>query len=311
MDKVLVTGIDGVAGSNIALALSDRYEMFGICDADPVELAGCTLVGSLADSTEDALRWIELHEPKWIVHCGPLSRSSWDLAAGEFPLDWQADLQFATRLAELSKDIGSSLAVLATDAVFAGPRMFHEENYEQTGTGAAADAARQLEAALGGSDVLLCRTNPYGWSPTQSRVDFAERIWQCLSEDVPCEVEAERHGTPVLASDLAELLVLAFRTGLRGVYHLTGAERTSPFRFAAEMALTGGFCGRNVHLAESDPDPSRCFVFETSLNTRRARRALRHPLPMLREGLGRFVEQAANGFRERIEGQRHAALMAA
>jgi hypothetical protein len=42
----------------------------------------------------------------------------------------------------------------------------------------------------------------------------------------------------------------------------------------------------------------RPFRNETSLNTALARRDLRMPLPMLREGLNRFAEQTVNGHRE-------------
>ena len=38
---------------------------------------------------------------------------------------------------------------------------------------------------------------------------------------------------------------------------------------------------------------------ETSLNSKRVRRQLAMPTPMLREGLERFVAQAENGWRER------------
>jgi hypothetical protein len=52
-----------------------------------------------------------------------------------------------------------------------------------------------------------------------------------------------------------------------------------------------------------DVVPRRPNVDETSLNTYRARRELEVPLPLLREGLARFVEQATNGFRDRLAGQ--------
>jgi hypothetical protein len=68
------------------------------------------------------------------------------------------------------------------------------------------------------------------------------------------------------------------------------------------LALATGFAGRHVRVAK-DVVPRRPNVDETSLNTYRARRELESPLPLLREGLARFAEQAANGFRDRLAGQ--------
>ena len=95
--------------------------------------------------------------------------------------------------------------------------------------------------------------------------------------------------------------------------NVTGAERANQHRFAAELALAFGFSGRQTQL-ESLPTclAGRPFVAETSLNTRAVRRALETPLPMLREGLSRFAEQA-DAFQLSLNGAgrlRHAAQAA-
>ena len=116
-------------------------------------------------------------------------------------------------------------------------------------------------------------------------------------------VDGQRYATPILAADLAELLLRAAERNLNGLYHLSGAERTNPFRLASELAaILGLSMPRNpgVHLT---PPTDNGWLLETSLDSRRARRALGMPLPMLREGLERFAQQQAAGRTQQLAQQ--------
>ncbi|HWB07858.1 MAG TPA: sugar nucleotide-binding protein [Pirellulales bacterium] len=300
MDKLLVTGVDGLVGANFASALVERCEVIGIAGhaAGP---EGCRMLQCDPYCPRDVASVVAAEAPRYIVHCGPLSRSNWDLA-DMTPPDADREAELAAGIVAAGQRAGARSAVILTDAVFAGPRLFHTEASPPQANNPLADAARTLEMALIECNTLLVRTHAYGWSPPGASASYAQRMWQLLSQGETCEVDAERHATPILASDLAGLVYLALEKKLTGLLHLTGAERTSPFRFAAELALAAGFAGRHVRVAK-DVAPRRPNVDETSLNTYRARRELETPLPLLREGLARFAEQAANGFRDRLAGQ--------
>ena len=105
------------------------------------------------------------------------------------------------------------------------------------------------------------------------------------------------YATPILASDLADLLWPAYELRLSGLYHLAGAERTSAFRFVVELAAALGIEKPWGSQRLSLPDSA--WHEETSLNSRRARRVLERATPLLGEGLRRFAEQAENGWRQR------------
>jgi dTDP-4-dehydrorhamnose reductase len=158
-----------------------------------------------------------------------------------------------------------------------------------------------LESSLREAATLLIRTHVYGWSKADGGATSAERMFRELTGETDCPVDAVRHATPILASDLAECLWAAYRAGLTGTYHVAGAERTSPYRFAAEMASAFGTPGRFVQLTSRTAASRRPYMDETSLNTLSFRRAVEAPLPMLREGLARFAAQAFNGYRAGLE----------
>lgn len=302
MDKLLVTGVDGLVGGNVALALADQCEVMGLSGrgAGP---EGCRIIHCDPRDNLELAGLVAAEAPRWLVHCGPLSQSAWDLADAELP-DAEYEAYLAAQLAAVAKTVGAHLAVVLSDVVFAGPRMFHTETSMPGAAGPVAAAARAVERALADTDALIVRTHAYGWSPLGAEANglsphFAERAWQLLSQGDCCEGDAHRHATPILATDLAALIHRALQTEMCGLLHIGGAERTSPFRFAAELALAGNFAGRLVRLPLAPP-PARPRVDETSLNTHRIRRELATSLPLLRDGLARFAAQAVDEHRARL-----------
>lgn len=298
----MVTGVDGLVGGNVALALAGQCDVIGV-SGRATGPEGCRIVHCDPGDSLELAGLVAAEAPRWLVHCGPLSQSAWDLADAELP-DAEYEAYLAAQLAAVAKTVGTHLAVVVSDVVFAGPRMFHTETSMPGAAGPIAAAARAVERALADTDALVVRTHAYGWSPLGADSDdlsphFAERAWQLLSQSECCEADAHRHATPILATDLAVLLHQALQTEMCGLLHIGGAERTSPFRFAAELALAGNFAGRLVRLPTAPP-PERPRVEETSLNTHRVRRELATSLPLLRDGLFRFVAQAAHEHRARL-----------
>lgn len=297
MDKLLVTSVDGLLGANLAATLNDRCEVVGMALRGPGP-DGCRTV-LLDDDAEQWAGCILAESPRLVVHCTSASRPAWDAATAP-PPDARRESRLAAAVAAAARRVGAQTAVITSDVVFAGPRMFHSESSELSSPNPAALAARAVEQAVSGPRTLVVRTHAYGWSPAGAEPSYAERMWHLMSQGEICEADADRHATPILASDLAELVYAALERNLDGVLHISGAERTSPFRFAAELALSCGFAGRQVKLPAGSTAWRRSHVEETSMGTHLARRSLQAPLPLLREGLARFAAQAENGYRARL-----------
>ncbi len=297
MEKLLVVGVDTTAGANLALAATGHYRVLGVSLQHPLAFDGfdCEYVRGDAGAVS---RLAEEFCPSLVLYCGCLATSSWDLPVAD-PA-WEREPQFVQGLSDCARRLHARLTVLLTDAVFAGPRMFHEENSPTDSRHPAAAHALAVQQILADTATLVVRTHAYGWAPTGTEPALAERIWQALSGGAGMAPDGHRYATPILASDLAELLDRAWRLDLQGLLHLTGAERTSPFRMACEMAAAFGLPGPRGQAPEVQPPVDRPDdVGETSLGSRRARRSLETPLPMLREGLQRFAQQAHTGWRER------------
>jgi dTDP-4-dehydrorhamnose reductase len=298
--KLVITGLDTVVGANLAVALADRCSIVGISKSRLVRPDGCGAELWNSDGPGKLGDLVIQENPEWIVHCGPFARSSWDVPQ-EVP-DAEAEAAKCRLLVDLARQTGAQLTVLSTDAVFAGPRLFHAETAPVSNQQPFALSARYVEQTLEGAGTLVVRTHAYGWTPADCEPCIGERIWRDLTEASEIWVPADRHATPILATDLAEFLWLAYRHQLTGLCHIAGAERTSAYRFAAELASScglGSAPGRRGNLPSYLPADT-CLA-ETSLSSRLAQQTLHRPMPMLREGLDRFIAQARNGHRARLQ----------
>lgn len=303
MERLLVTGLDYPLGANLALTLSDRCAVLGVTgQREPLALPSVqTAYCSSGDcSSLDAI--LDDWRPRWILHCGALSLSAWD--SEPTASQTEAELRVATHLGRRACEIGAALTVISSDAVFAGPRMFHDEKMSATGDGILAGKARAMERALSASQALIVRTHAYGWSPRPENAGFAERAYQMLREGTMPAADGRSYATPIAATDLAALLWRGHELRLTGLYHIAGAERASRWSFVRELAASMGLSLPRLSETLSVTDHAPCWE-ETSLNCQRARRALEMGAPLLREGIAHFVAQSVNGWRDQL---RHVSL---
>lgn len=305
MDRLLVTRTDSLVGANAALTLADRMDVIALGNTSGQAPLGTAVYDVACQEVDRIGAAVRELRPQMVLHSGPFAASGWDVGGlGSAMLAPQTDTKSETAivktLAAGCREVGAQLVVVVTDGLFAGPHMFHNESARPNAGGTFGRGAAAVELAALAAGALVVRSHVYGWSPTSYGVNYAERMFHELTGELSCPVDAVRHATPLLATDLAERLYVAHRLGLKGLYHITGAERTSPYRFAAELTAALGVPGRFVQLTAKPERGSRVNVEETSLNTLNFRRATQAPLPMLREGLGRFIAQAFAGYREQL-----------
>lgn len=295
MERLLVTGMDSLLGANLAVALAGQCEVLGLYEHWVVE---SPLVRTAAWNPADR-HSIKQHfddwQPQWILHCGPLANGSWDREPSATVAE-QETLVVA-RLAEAASESACRLTVLSSDVVFAGPRMFHDEATTPASPSPRAARVRAMERVLEHTPALVVRTHAYGWGMRGEPSGFAEQMASRLCERSSLALDGRRHATPILVTDLADLLCRAFEMRLHGLYHLSGAERTSPYRFVTELAGALGLDMPPCLTCETTQEAST-WHDETSLSSKRARRMLGAVTPMLREGLDRFADQQKNGWCE-------------
>lgn len=303
METILVAGIDSVVGANFAASLAGRQPLAGVAFEDNVRIPGCETELCRNPSLESVQRIVQRVTPQRVVYCGAGAQSCWDASC-------EVTSQELDRVAawlEAVTRCGAHWTLISSDGIFTGPWMFHAENSQSLCPSAEARVLRQVEdlTARRQPDALIVRTHAFGWSPAgdSKRDGWLERLLDGLDDGAGCLLDGVRHASPILATDLVEVVEKAWRSGLAGVYHVAGAERVNPVQFARRLAHEFGHSFLHAGPAESLTDRAVGFGRgETSLQTRKVRRALGIGLPMLNEGLQRLFHQHQNGYRARLRG---------
>jgi dTDP-4-dehydrorhamnose reductase len=298
VDTLLVAGIDTVVGANAAAWLANRYKTIALSWSEPIAIYECETSTCDPVACDAASRWIQATRPHRVIYCGPAARSAWD-GAPHAALRPEA-IAAAGAWASAASQSGASFQAVSSDAIFTGPWMFHRENGACYCTTQPARLIRLIEREIlaVNAKALVVRTNAFGWPPTPRHGALAQIVLDALSREERLPLDCARHATPILATDLVEILEKAHAAGLAGVYHAGGGERINPFRFGCLIAEQFGL---PMPLLEATTEGRTAFGGgETSLQCRRLKKALDVATPLVREGIARLHEQHTSGYRERF-----------
>lgn len=293
--RLLVVGAESPVGAGIAAEAALAHEVIALTANRRVSLEGCEMLHAGQSSPASLLEDIQ---PDAVIHCGPASRSAWETTA-HVALDETA-IESAADWAGACGDRDCHFTFLSSDAVFTGPWMFHDEESECRCPSAEAAIVREAESRVlrGGGRSLVIRTNAYGWAPAGTPNGWIEQILIDLERRSLQDYDYIRHATPILATDLADILLRAIAEDLTGLHHVAGAERVNPLQFAQRLADHFELPWLAVRRAEESLDePALGYgAGETSLQTKKIRKALCVAMPMLSEGLERLRRQQLIGF---------------
>jgi len=299
---LLVTGASGLLGASVVLQARDSgRKVAGICHRHPLRVPGVELYE--VDLTDRSAIQHVCREarPDSIVHCAAATNVDWcEDHPGEAE---KINLEASANLAEISRQRNTRLTYISTDSVFDGKR----GNYSETDQTCPLNVYARLklraeeEVLQHCPSALLVRTNIYGWN-AQNKQSLAEWILGQLAagERVPGFVDT--YFCPLLANDLANLLLTMLDRGLSGLYHVVGAERISKYEFATKVAATFQFDPAQAvatHLSEARLRAAR--PQDVSLNTEKIQTALGQPMPNVDAGLQRFRALREQGYSQQLK----------
>lgn len=294
MESLLVAGADTMVGANFAAQLADQYDVLAFSFDEPRSLAGCESLGCDADDPQAVAELLDEVRPQRLVFCGCGANSAWTDAVRPT----QRDVHFAELWLKAAGAVNAAVTLVSSDAVFTGPWMFHAEKSQSFCPSPEARLLCEIEQRAFElvPDCLVLRTNTFGWSG-----GWIESLLQQLKTGQTLPMDCVRHASPILVNDLIDLAQKAWQAGLNGLYHIGGAERTNPAAFAQRLAAEFGFRIPRQQATESLTDKTSGFgQSETSLQTRKIRRALNASVPLLNDGLRKLRQLSLNGFRDKL-----------
>jgi dTDP-4-dehydrorhamnose reductase len=300
--SILVTGASGLLGASVALLAREQgRKVVGVYYRHPVYLDGLELLGAdLADPAETRRIFLEV-KPSIVVHCAAATNVDW---CEEHPEQaHRINVKMPAAIAEMAAQSDARLLYVSTDSVFDGQC----GNYAETDTPSPVNvyATTKLQ---GEREVLrrnpaasIARVSLYGWN-VQKKESLAEWILSQLTLGNVVPGFSDVCFCPVLANEVAEVVLALLDRNLTGLYHVVGSERVSKYEFARRVASKFGFDpGQVVPTRLADAKLKARRPQDTSLNTEKICTALGRPMSDVETGLRRFAQLRESGYADRIK----------
>lgn len=302
MARILITGVSGLLGLNLALEKMNTHEVIGVDRGKLTKAPFKVLKMDLLDpGAVDSV--LDSAEPNWVVNCAALA----DIDACEDTpeLATLLNTELPTQLARACFKRGIRLVHLSTDAVFDGQRDgFYSELDVPNPQGVYVRTKLDGERAVLTEDptAIVARVNFYGWSLSGKR-SLAEFFHNNLTNNKSMSGFTDVIFCPMLVNDTARVMIRMLQKGLSGLYHLVGPQAMSKYQFGVEVARKFGLkesaiSPRSIHTSNLTVKRSH----NLSLSTNKIVMDLGTPLPEFSTGLNEFFTQYEQGYPQKIRG---------
>lgn len=294
--RLLVTGASGLLGLNLAFEAAGDHTVFGAVNQQPLRTKAFTVLTADLLDTGALERVLDETKPDWVVHCAALANL--DRCEADPDLAQRLNADLPASLATEAARRGIRLLHVSTDAVFDGARGDYAEDETPSPLSVYGRTKVDGERAVADSDpgAIIARVNFYGWSLQGAR-SLAEFFFNNLEAGRNVKGFSDVFFCPLLANDLARLLLRMLAADLNGLYHVVSSESLSKYEFGVALARQFGLDAgliTPVSVEEGGLRASRSP--NMTLRVDRLTRALGGPPPGIRPGLERFHQLHRQGY---------------
>ncbi len=223
MASILVTGVAGMLGSNIAYLLRHRHTICGV-DRNHVLIEGTHTEKDSVLNIALLSRLIEEHHVDTLIHCAAIV----NVDACEVHPDYAeiVNVIMTDNIAWLCKEKHVKLIYISSDAVYSGEKegLNTEDDTPAPVSiyGKTKLAAEKLVLARPGN--LALRTNMYGFN-YREKLSFGEWLLKSLTEEAELNMFYDILFSPLLVNHLVNVIELCIEKDLTGLYNAgcTGA----------------------------------------------------------------------------------------
>ncbi|NDV20642.1 sugar nucleotide-binding protein [Pseudodesulfovibrio sp. JC047] len=299
---ILITGVSGMLGLNLALMLRETCRVIGTFMTHPVHLSGvvCRPM-NLADPVSIALT-IEATHPDIVIHCAAMT--SVDRCETEPDTAMQLNAHATGLVARASASVSARLVVISTDAVFDGIHGGYTEQDRPEPINMYGRSKLQGEqlARDAHPDPLILRTTIFGLTGRPGH-GLARWILDNGKTGTPFTGFTDAIFAPVLVNTLGDIIMRCLDTGLTGTYHAASTDSISKYDFARALMHQWGYAPRLVMPGSLDnipftaPRPANSALngsrLSTLLGTETTVQAdIRRMHDLARSGLGTTITNA-------------------
>jgi len=298
--KLLITGVSGLLGNNLAHYFRDKYEVIGLYSSHPVLIKGirtekCDLLG------DNSIRKIIFDfNPSVIIHCASLTNI--DQCEIDKNLTEKINIGSTKNIVETIVDKHIKLVYISTDSVYDGVKgdFSEDDKINPLNYYGLSKYEGELQV-LRKENSLILRTNIFGWN-IQDKMSIGEWILDELNGRRKVNGFKDAYFSSIYTLELARVIDMAMRKNLSGIYNCGSRTSCSKYEFALKIAGCFGIdktCITPISIDDFNFKAKRGK--NLSLNVNKLQKELDYNLPTIDQSLDAFYRDYKCGLPAQIK----------
>jgi len=298
--RLLITGVSGLLGNNLAYYFKDKYEILGLYSSHPVVINGIRTEECDITNKDALKRIIHKFDPSIIIHCASLTHV--DKCEIDKDFTRKINVLSTTHLVESIIDKDVKLIYISTDAVYDGVKGNFSENDKINPLNyyGRSKCEGELEIAKV-ENFLIFRTNIFGWN-IQDKKSLGEWILDKLKTNQSITGFEDARFSSIYTLEFSRIIDIAIQKNLSGVYNCGSADTCSKYEFAIKIADCFDFDKAlisPISIDDFDFQAERGKIL--TLNINRLQRKLEYRLPTIDQSIEAFYRDYKCGLPDEIK----------
>ncbi|MFZ5518539.1 MAG: dTDP-4-dehydrorhamnose reductase [Candidatus Zhuqueibacterota bacterium] len=238
MEKLLITGVNGLLGQKLLMQAASKYSIVGIDLHDQPfnkKIHFDYLKLDLTDrkAVKDAILSIY---PHYLVNTAAMTNV--DACENEKEKCWKINVEAVNNIVYAARKIGTKIVHLSTDYIFDGKKGPYDETATPSPLGYYGKSKLASENVLAASelDYAIVRTMVLYGDAEAIRPNFVTWLVATLKQGKSVTIVNDQFGNPTLADDLAAAIIRIIQLQKWDLYHVCGSELIDRYQFALKIA---------------------------------------------------------------------------
>ena len=301
IQRLLITGASGLLGLNVAMQTAATYEVVGVVNMHPYQSHLFKVLQRDLLRSQAIERLLDEVQPDAILNCAALADV--DSCERQPELALRMNVELPARLAAAAVKNGIRFVHISSDTIFDGKKGNYGEEDEPHPLSIYAKSKLQGERAVleAMPKAIVARTNLIGWSRTEKR-SLAEFFFYNLQAGLRVNGFKDVFFCPLLATDLAFILVKLLESSLSGLFHVFSCDAMSKIDFGVLIARRFGFDEKLIiPLSVQESGLTALRSQNLTMNTDKLQRIFDMPLPTVVDAIEGFYVQYVQGYSLKIK----------
>ena len=285
--KLLITGVSGLLGNNLAYYFKNTYHVLGTYHTHFVQIDGVKIEQCDLSDSKQSFVLLKKYNPDALIHCAALA--SIDQCENNLELAIKNNALSTHFLVQNLTNPSTHFIYISTDSVYDGIYGNFTENdlpnpqnhYGETKLAGEQEAQTWLHT-------LVLRTNIFGWN-IQEKFSLGEWILTELQAEKKINGFKDVYFSSIYTFELAKVINIALQQKLTGIYNCGSRDTCSKYEFARKIADQFGIDKHYIIPKSIDSSPFKVKRGKNlDMNSNRLEETLHYRLPTMNQSLDSF-----------------------